>query len=260
MKQKYVPIDNISKSSFTRVIRNDCRLNVIDKGNHIIHPQEWFVTCIQVENNYFLVQNDKRLWNVMNSQGRILFPNEWFTAIKSANDKLFYVYDRNWKLNLLTTHGEIIFDKPLSYISDYKFGYAIIANDDVHPKWNIINSDGEILSKDLWFDSVKRIKHPSIFQVSQGRQRYNFINAKGQLLLPNMWLIQASEFSLYGLSLIQRHSDGKWNIMDVNGNVFSKKWVDIATIDTYGLYIGWLNNTKCYFSFIDKEWHSFLFE
>lgn len=259
MKQTYVPIDNIYKASFIRVIRNDCRFNVIDKNQKIIHPQAWFTSCIQVENNYFLVQNEDRLWNVMDCQGKILSSDEWFRAIKIASNKCFYVYDCNWEMNILTTKGEIVFEKSLSYISDFKFGYAIVRNSDTHPKWNVINSDGEILCKELWFDSIRRTKYPSIFQVSQGRQRYNFVNSKGQLLLPNVWLIQASEFSLDGLSLIQRHSDGKWNVMDVNGNIFGKKWIDIAIIDECGSYIGWINNTKCYFSVIDKEWHSILF-
>lgn len=105
----------------------------------------------------------------------------------------------------------------------FKDGFARVqrANGD----WNLINKQGELLSKE-WFMYVYEFSYG--FAIVRNKNHvYNFIDKHGKLLL-NEWFIYVSYF-YDGFAKVQR-TNGEYNFIDKNGKILSDEWFSWAGV------------------------------
>ena len=84
-------------------------------------------------------------------------------------------------------------------------------------KWNLINTDGKILSEDLWFDLVWYFKNG--FACVKLGGKYNLINTDGNILREDLWFDDARDFK-NGFAMVKLN--GKWYYIDTQGNLYDE--------------------------------------
>ena len=135
-----------------------------------------------------------------------------------------------------------------------KNGLAIVGLND---KWNFIDANGKVLSKQ-WFDYISSFKN-GISQVKLNN-KYNFIDVNGKLV-SQQWFDYISNF-VNGVAKVRLNN--KWNFIDVNGKLLSKQWFD----DIYGFKNGIAKvklNHKWNFidvngNFLSEQWYDSSFD
>ena len=129
------------------------------------------------------------------------------------------------------------------YVGDFYNGYAKI---ELNNKWNYIDTQGKLVSPNLWFDAV--------YNFSDGcaevklNNKYNYIDTQGKLLSPTQWFDGAGDF-YDGYAEVKLNS--KWNFIDTQGKLVSpNQWFDDAGIFLNGYAKVKLNNK---WNFIDTQ-------
>lgn len=88
----------------------------------------------------------------------------------------------------------------------------------INDKYNVINADGELLSKDLWFDWVSKFSEDFAL-VKLDDRGWNLIGNDGHLLRDDLWFDEI-DYDNNGFAKVKLN--GKWNKIDKNGNLCNK--------------------------------------
>lgn len=96
--------------------------------------------------------------------------------------------------------------------------YNGLAGVQIKDKYNVINTDGELLSKDLWFDWVSRFSEDFAL-VKLDDRGWNLIGTNGHLLRDDLWFDEI-DYDSNGFAKVKL--DGKWNKINKNGNLYNK--------------------------------------
>lgn len=107
------------------------------------------------------------------------------------------------------------------YVFDFNDGFAAVR---LNGKWNFINHDGQILSKQ-WFEKVGDFIEG--FGRVQLNGKWNFINVEGQLL-SEQWFDGVQNF-VNGFAIVRLND--KRNFINTKGQLLSKQWFD--SIDNF---------------------------
>ena len=141
------------------------------------------------------------------------------------------------------------------YIGDFdKNGIAKVMLND---KWNLIDTNGNLLSKQ-WFDYISSFKNSFAKVMLKGK--LNFIDVNGNLL-SKQWFDNIYGFE-NGFARVELNN--KWNLIDVNGNFISEHWFDGIGYFENGFVKVKLNNkwnfidTNC--NFLSKQWLDWISE
>ena len=121
------------------------------------------------------------------------------------------------------------------YVGDFYNGYAKI---ELNNKWNYIDTQGKLVSPNLWFDAV--------YNFSDGcaevklNNKYNYIDTQGKLLSPTQWFDGACDI-FNGYAKVKLNS--KWNFIDTQGKLVSpNQWFDYVGNFLNGYAVVILNN------------------
>lgn len=89
-------------------------------------------------------------------------------------------------------------------------------------KWNYINSDGKILSSNLWFD--KGWHFYTEFGIVEINEKYNYITPNGKLL-SDEWFDHVDDFQ-EGFGVVGSNNKNKYNYIDKDGKLLLTTWFD----------------------------------
>ena len=141
------------------------------------------------------------------------------------------------------------------YIGDFdKNGIAKVMLND---KWNLIDTNGNLLSKQ-WFDYISSFKNSFAKVMLNGK--LNLIDVNGKLVY-QQWFDNIYGFE-NGFARVELNN--KWNLIDVNGNFISEHWFDGIGYFENGFVKVKLNNkwnfidTNC--NFLSKQWLDWISE
>ena len=141
------------------------------------------------------------------------------------------------------------------YIGDFdKNGIAKVMLND---KWNLIDTNGNLLSKQ-WFDYISSFKNSFAKVMLKGK--LNLIDVNGKLVY-QQWFDNIYGFE-NGFARVELNN--KWNLIDVNGNFISEHWFDGIGYFENGFVKVKLNNKWNFIdvngNFIYKQWLDWISE
>ena len=142
-------------------------------------------------------------------------PEEIFDEFGDFNEGYARI-QLNKKWNLINTDGEILSDKWFDYVYSFREGYAQVK---LNGKYNFINKNGEILS-DKWFDFAYSFREG--YGAVELNKEYNFINKNGEII-SDKWFDSFHNFN-EGYAVVELND--KWNLINKNGEIISDKWFD----------------------------------
>ena len=125
-------------------------------------------------------------------------------------------------------------------ISNYIDGIASVR---INDKYNFIDKNGNILSKQLFDYAWDFNKNVAKVELDN---KYNFINKEG-ILISNIWFDLAQEFN-DGIVSVELHDS--YNFLNIEGNLLSNQWFDYSLPFKHGTAYIEINNNGNY---IDKE-------
>ena len=135
-------------------------------------------------------------------------------------------------------------DDIFDYVGKFIDGYAYVK---LNVKWNFINTEGKILSNDIWFDSVWNF-YDGYAKVKLNN-KFNFIKSNGDILSPDQWFDEIYRF-YNGSAIVVLNNKSNW--IDTNGNYLSEQWYDYIDSFYFGHAVVSLNNK---FNFVDRYFH-----
>ena len=106
-------------------------------------------------------------------------------------------------------------------------GYAGVL---LNNKWNLVDTQGKLLSPNQWFDDIGDF-YDGYVRVKLNK-KYNFIDVQGNLVFPNQWFDFAYDF-YDGYARVKLNN--KWNFINTQRNLVSPKlWFDMITYFSNG--------------------------
>ena len=119
------------------------------------------------------------------------------------------------KYNFINTDGNILReDLWFDNAGDFHNGFARVILED---KFNYIDTDGKILSEDVWFDEVE-VFYKGFARVRLG-DKWNLINTDGNILREDLWFDNAGDFKN---RFARVKLNGKWYYIDTQGNLYDE--------------------------------------
>ena len=119
------------------------------------------------------------------------------------------------KFNFIDTYGNFLRDDLWFDITgNFKDSFAVVK---LNGKWNYINADGNFLREDLWFDLVDYFCNG--FARVQLNGKWNFINTDGKILCEDLWFDSVADFRNGFAEVIL---GGKTNYLDTKGNLYDE--------------------------------------
>ncbi len=183
----------------------------------------------------------KDRWNFLTKNGQLL-SDQWFDEISEfdehglmkvgKSDKHYLFGDECTLYNLLNTDGKLLSSNQW-FDEIYEFDKFGIAKIELNNEYNLTNMNGVLLSPNMWFDDISEFNEQGIAEV-YSEHKFNFINIQGDILIPDMWLndIYADE---NGILIVE--AGEKCNFMDSNYNILSPSlWFDDIKMVENGLY------------------------
>ena len=133
-----------------------------------------------------------------------------------------------------------------------------LAKVELNNKWNFIDTNGNLLSKQ-WFDWILEFKNG--IAIVELNDKWNLIDVNGKLI-SRQWFDDIHDFDENGLAKVELNN--KLNFIDVNGNFLSKQWFDYISYFENGFAKVMLNNK---YNFIDvncnllsKQWFYIVYD
>jgi hypothetical protein len=169
--------------------------NFVDTNGKLMSPI-WFKNMSVFRDGISVVNKDRKT-NLINRKGKLFFPDMWFDSVEREyiernRDHLVYKVYLNGYVNIVDK-GKLVFEKWFDYISN--FGFNLLAEVKMDGKFNWINSKLQIVSPNMWFDSVgrfRRVDSDNYIAPVKIDDMFNIIQtdgySKGKLLSPNRWL------------------------------------------------------------------------
>ena len=104
-------------------------------------------------------------------------------------------------------------------IGEFYDGYAWV---NLNDKWNLIDTQGKLVSPNQWFDDVYNFSDG--YAGVKFNYKWNLIDTQGKLVSPNQWFDWVYNFS-NGYAKVKLN--GKWNLIDTQGKLVSpNQWFD----------------------------------
>ena len=126
------------------------------------------------------------------------------------------------KWNFINTDGNLLSDDLwFDSTGDFKNGFARVRLGD---KWNFINTDGNLLSDDLWFDNAGDF-HNGFARVIL-EDKFNYIDTDGNILREDVWF---DEVEVFYKGFARVRLGDKWNLINTDGKIISEDlWFNIV--------------------------------
>ena len=142
-----------------------------------------------------------------------------FDNIDSFNKNGIAIVELNDKWNLIDTNGNLLSKQWFDCVYNFdKNGFAQVM---LNNKWNFIDVNGKLVSQQ-WFDDIDNFDKNGFAQVMLNN-KWNFIDVNGNLI-SQQWFDYISKFNEDGIVKVKLNH--KWNFIDVNGNLLSEQWFD----------------------------------
>ena len=149
----------------------------------------------------------------------------------------------NNKWNFIDVNGNLLSKQWFDYISYFENGFAKVM---LNNKYNFIDVNCKLVSQQ-WFDYVYNFNENGI-AIVELNNKCNFIDVNGNLL-SKQWFDDIDNFDENGIATVRLNN--KWNFIDVNGKLVSQQWFDdIDNFDENGIAKVKLNKK---FNFIDTN-------
>lgn len=218
-------------------------------------------------------------YNFVTPAKKIAF-DEWFTYISympTHSEKKSFCRVKLLKennndennYNLVNNSYEYVLSMPVKSIS--QFDSNNISNISLNNRWNLLNTDGRILSENWFFDIVVHdFNDIPYYQVYKEEESVygsttltNILDKNGKLLF-DTWL---DEIRCYldwrSGNIFQIRKHGLVNVADINGNILSKLWFDDILNELVGGKLGVILNQKVNLlnsngSLLLKKWYSYI--
>ena len=111
----------------------------------------------------------------------------------------------------------VVFDRVCRFYD----GFARVRLGD---KWNFINTDGNLLSDDLWFDNAGDF-HNGFARVIL-EDKFNYIDTDGNILREDVWF---DEVEVFYKGFARVRLGDKWNLINTDGKILSEDlWFDLV--------------------------------
>ena len=105
------------------------------------------------------------------------------------------------------------------YVGKFYDGYVKVK---LSNKYNFIDTQGKLLSPNLWFDNIYNFSDG--YAKVELNNKWNFIDTQGKLVSQNQWFNYVGNFS-DGYAKVELND--KWNFIDTQGKLVSpNKWFD----------------------------------
>lgn len=140
--------------------------------------------------------------------------------------------------------------KQYRIIDKYPNGIMIIQNRR-NNLYNLMSDNAKILFMTMSFNDITYINN-GMFLLKYHNQM-NITNSNGELLFPSIWFKYIGRF-INNKARVQ-NVNGKWNMIDLNGNIIHEKWMQ--RIDIFRNGYAKVENTDRKFNLMD-EWGNFL--
>ena len=142
-----------------------------------------------------------------------------FDKIYSFNEYGISIVELNDKWNLIDTNGNFLSKQWFDEIENFDTnGFAIVVLND---NWNFIDANGKFLSKQ-WFNYVYKFDENGIAIVALN-DKLNFIDINGKFL-SKQWFDSVNYFNKNGIAKVRLNN--KYNFIDTNGNLLFQQWFD----------------------------------
>ena len=132
----------------------------------------------------------------------------------------YAVVELNDKWNLIDTQGKLLSQNQwFDDVDDFSNDYARV---ELNDKWNFIDTRGKLISSNQWFDDTYNFYDG--YAVVELNGKYNFIDTQGKLVFPNQWFDDVYNFS-NGYAGVKFNY--KWNFINTQGKLVSpNQWFD----------------------------------
>ena len=142
-----------------------------------------------------------------------------FDNIDNFNKNGLAIVELNDKWNLIDTNGNLLSKQWFDCVYNFdKNGFAQVM---LNNKWNFIDVNGKLVSQQ-WFDDIDNFDKNGFAQVMLNN-KWNFIDVNGKLV-SQQWFDDIDNFDKNGFAKVKLNN--KWNFIDVNGNLISQQWFD----------------------------------
>lgn len=208
---------------FARVRLNG-KYNFINHKGEILSPNLWFDGAFSFTNGFSVIFLKEKDYNFIDKKGKILSPNRWFKSAWSFNETGHASVWFGNETGIIDTTGKIIISTNFDHVETFVNGFARVCKRDEkdYYVWNLINTKGELVSED-WYEHVGFFKNGFCHVINRGK--YNFIDTQGKILSPNIWFDSVHDFDDSGFALVYQYNLG-YNCLNSQGQISWPKWID----------------------------------
>jgi hypothetical protein len=140
-------------------------------------------------------------------------------------------------LNFINTKGEIL--RPDIWFDKALYFNGGLAHVFIEGRgWNWIKTDREFLRPDIWFDDAGQF-YDGLARICIKDQGWNFIKPDGEYLRDDIWFDRAFDFNKYGFAKVYIKDRG-WNFIKTNGEYIRN---DIWFDEVYDFHYGYASVT-----------------
>lgn len=178
---------------------------------------------VELDGRYIFLQLEFN-HNTQKKEWTLAFPDLWFDNVRVMEKEWFgsvkiFIVELNKKYNIVEYRNKLrlffenqwcdgIYTKTLN---DYIYAHVEMNN-----KWNAINKYGELVSPNVWFDSMSMFDNIGWARVKLNN-KWNFLNIYGNYISPNKWFDDCDGFNIKGYGTVV--IDGKKFIINKEGNL-----------------------------------------
>lgn len=170
---------------------------------------------------WIVVLNER--YNVYDPETNDFVLNQWYDQIITDGRSKVMIVILNDVYNVIDLNGRLLLDKWYDYIADFSEGFAVVMKtENSRDTYNYVSEDGTFLSEE-WFLYAKDFSNDRGI-VTMVNQKMNFIDRDGDFVFENG--VDGLTDITNGYSIITHNR--KRNLVDVNGQLVSKKWFNVV--------------------------------
>ena len=178
--------------------------NILDLNGNLI-CSNWYDKIEFKEKKYGIVLKNE-LKNIIVDDNDIIgliSPDLWFNEIYTYNGRIFcdgwadvQIGKGSSCYNFINPDGKFLLKKGVDYAHPFREGFAKIRK---NKKFNLLRTDGSLLSPNLWFDDitpVSTVDEERVYAYVKNDDKFNFISKNGQLLT-DVWFDKVGRFAFF---------------------------------------------------------------
>ena len=195
-------------------LTNKYGLYNLDSGNWDIPLI--YESLIKLKDNTYLVKNNT--YFIVDSENKILLNFGWETAgITKINNKQFLIVSHGKNQGVYDLDNDR-YTIPLKRWSIERYhNYDKFKVGNVNNKYNLTNTDGELLLKD-WYKKFDPINRKPNFIIVEKDKMMGVIDYNGNLIIPIIYRFIGSSILKDG-SLLAQNNKGKYGFININGKI-----------------------------------------